>query len=67
MNMSTSIGTTRLDFDASCNGNGFSITLDPMPCFLVPIIVKCNKLLTMEAQTFLDYGAYVCFIDKDLV
>ncbi len=59
--------TTRPDLDASCNENGFSLSLDPTPCFLVPIIVKCSKLITMEAQAFHDYGASTCFIDKELV
>jgi hypothetical protein len=44
-----SIGTTRLDLDASCNENGLSLSSDLTPCFLVPIIIKCNKLVTMEA------------------
>jgi hypothetical protein len=35
--------------------------------FLVPIIVKCNKLATMEAQTFLDYGTSTWFMDKELM
>ncbi len=54
-------------FDASCNENGPNLSLDPAPCFLVPIIVKCNKFVTVEAQTLLDYGTLACFIDKELV
>ncbi len=61
------IGTPRLYFDASCNENGPSLSLDLAPCFLVPIIVKCNKFVTMEAQSLLDYGTLACFIDKELV
>jgi len=49
-----SIGTTRLDLDASCSENGPNLSLDPTPCFLVPIIVKCSKLVIMEAQALLD-------------
>jgi hypothetical protein len=36
------------------------------PCFLVIIIVKCNKLVIMEAQTFFYFSALMCFIDKEL-
>ncbi len=43
------VGTARLDLDASCNENGPSLSLDPTPCFLVLIIVKFSKLVTMEA------------------
>jgi hypothetical protein len=68
MNMDPiSTGTARLDLYASCNENGPSLSLDPTPCFLVPIIVKCNKLVMMEAQTFLDSSASTCFMDKELV
>jgi hypothetical protein len=62
-----SIGTTKLDLDASCNENGPSLFSDPTPCFLIPIIVKCIKFMIMEAQTFLDSSTLACFIDKDLV
>ncbi len=57
----------RLDLDASCNENGFNLYLDPTPCFVVPIIIKCNKLVTMEAQTLFDSNASTCFKDKELV
>jgi hypothetical protein len=57
----------RLNLDASCNENGPNLSLDPTPYFLVPIIVKCNKLVTMEAQTLFDFGASTCFMDKELV
>jgi hypothetical protein len=62
-----SIKTMRLNFDASCNENGSSLFLDSTPCFLVTIIVKCNKLVTTEAQTLVDYGALACFMDKELM
>jgi len=35
--------------------------------FLVPIIIKCNKLVMMEALTFLDFGTSTWFMDKELV
>jgi hypothetical protein len=47
----------RLNFDASCDENGPNLFLKSSPFFLVPIIIKCNKLVRMEAQTFFDYGA----------
>jgi hypothetical protein len=61
------VGTTKLDLDASCNENGLDLFSDPTPCFLVPIIVKCIKLVSMEAQTLLDFNASTCFINKELV
>jgi hypothetical protein len=56
-----------LDLDASCNENDPNLSLDPTPYFLMPIIVKCSKLVTMEVQTFFDFGTLTCFIDKELV
>jgi hypothetical protein len=56
-----------LDLDAPCNDNGPNLSLDPTPCFLVPIIVKCNKLVMMEAQAFFYFGASTCFMDKELM
>jgi hypothetical protein len=57
----------RLNLDASCNENGPILSLDLMPCVLVLIIVKSSKLVTMEAQTFLNSGASTCIMDKELV
>jgi hypothetical protein len=57
----------RLDVDASCNENGPNLFSDLTSCFLIPIIVKWSKLVTMEAQTFLDFGALICFIEKEMV
>jgi hypothetical protein len=57
----------RLDLDASCNENGLNLFLNPTPCFLVPIIVKCNNLVIMEAQALIDFDASTCFMDKELV
>jgi len=54
------IGTARLDHDASCNENGPNLSS-------VPTYLKCNKLVTMQAQTFIDSGALKCFMDKELV
>jgi hypothetical protein len=66
--MSSLIGTMKLDPDASCNINGPNLSSDLTPCFLVPIItIKHNKLVTMEAQAFLDSSDSTCFIDKKLV
>jgi hypothetical protein len=62
-----SIGTTRLDLDASCNENGPNLYWNPTPCFLVLITIKCRKLVTMEAQALINYGASTCFMDKGLV
>ncbi len=64
---SFSVRTTRLNLDASCNENGANLFSNPTPCLLVPIIIKYNKLVTMEAQTFLDSSALTCFIDKESV
>jgi hypothetical protein len=62
-----SIGTTRLDLDASCNKNGPSPFLDLVLCFLVPIIVKCNKTCDNGGPKLIDLGASTCFIDKELM
>jgi hypothetical protein len=53
--------------DASCNENGPNVFSNPAPCFLIPIIIKCNKLVIIEAQTFLDSNTLTCFMDKELV
>jgi hypothetical protein len=57
----------RLDLDASCNENGPNLFYDPTPCFLILIIVKCNKLVMIKAQTFLNFNTLTCFMDEDLV
>ncbi len=44
-----SVNITRLDLNASCNANGPKLSLNPSSYFLVPIIIKCNKLMTMVA------------------
>jgi len=62
-----SIRTMRLDLSASCYENGPGLSLDPMPCFLILIIVKCNKFMMMEAQALLDSNASTCFMDKELM
>jgi hypothetical protein len=40
---------------------------NPTPCFLVPTIVKCNKLVMMEAQTLLYSYTSACLMDNELV
>jgi len=57
----------RLDLDASCNENGPNLFSNPATCLLVPIIVKCDKLMTMEAQTHFNSSTSTCFINKKLV
>jgi hypothetical protein len=44
---------------------GPNLPSDLAPYFLVPIIVKCNKLVIMEAQTLFYSSALACFIDKE--
>jgi hypothetical protein len=56
----------RLDLDASCNENGPNLFSNPTPYFLVLIIIKCSKLVMIEAQTLLDFGGLTCFMDKEL-
>ncbi len=55
----------RLDLDTLCDDNSFKLSLDPTQCFLVPIIIKCNKLVAMNTQTFIDFSAFACFIIKE--
>jgi hypothetical protein len=62
-----SIRTSRLNLDASCNENGPNLSSNPTPCFLVQIIVKCSKLMMMEARALLDFGTSTCYMDKELV
>jgi hypothetical protein len=54
----------RLNLDATCNENGPNLSSYPTPCLLILIIVKCNKLVTMEAQSLFDSNALTCFMDK---
>jgi hypothetical protein len=65
--MSSFIKDCEVDLDASCDENGPNLSSDLAPCFLVPIIIKCSKLVMMEAQTFFDSSASTCFVDKELV
>jgi hypothetical protein len=55
----------RLDLDALCDENGFRLSFDPTQCFLVPIIVKCNKLVAMKAQFYFIFSAFACFIIQE--
>jgi hypothetical protein len=67
MNMSSFIKDHETNLDASCDENGPNLSIDPTPFFLVPIIIKCSKLVMMEAQTFFDSSASTCFMDKELM
>jgi len=62
-----SIRIAKLDLNASCNENGHSLSSNPTSCFLVPVIIKCNKFMTTKAQTLLNYCTLACFMDKELV
>jgi hypothetical protein len=57
----------KLNRNALSNEIGSNISLDPTPCFFIPIIVKCNIVVTMEAQTLVDFSASTCFIYKELM
>jgi len=57
----------RLDLDGSCNENGPNLFSDPTQCFLVPIIVKCSKFVTIKAQALIDFGSSTCFMNKELM
>jgi hypothetical protein len=57
----------RLDLDASCNENGPNLFSNPTTCLLVPIIIKCDKIMTMEAPTLLNSSSSTCFVNKKLV
>jgi hypothetical protein len=67
MNMSSFIKDSKVDLDASCDENGPNLSSNPAPCFLVPIIIKCSKLVMMDAQTFFYFSTSTCFVDKELV
>ncbi len=58
-----SIGIVRLDLDASCDENGPNLSLDPTPCFLVLIIVKCSKLVPKHFY----FSTLTCFMNKELM
>jgi len=40
---------------------------NPTPCFLLLITIQCEKSMTMKSQTLFNFGAYLCFINKELV
>ncbi len=61
------IGIVRMHFNASCDENGPNLSSNPTPCFLVPTIVKCSKLVMMEAQTLLYFYTLACLMDNELV
>ncbi len=56
-----------MDFNVSYYKNGHNLSLDPTPCFLILIIIKSYKVVTMETQAFIDYGAFGCLTNKELV
>ncbi len=57
----------KLDLDASCVQNGPNLLLDPTPRFLLPIMIKYDKSMTMKTKALFDSSAYVCFIDRELM
>lgn len=57
----------RMELNVSYYKNGHNLSLDPTPCFLIPIIIKSYKVVTMETQALVDYGAFACFTNKELV
>jgi hypothetical protein len=61
------MGTMRLDLDASCKLNGPNLSLNPTPCILSPIVIKCNKSTTMKIETFILSNASTSFINKKLM
>jgi hypothetical protein len=62
-----SIGIMRMDLNVSYYKNGHNLSLDPTPCFLIPLIIKSYKVVTTETQALVDYGAFACFTNKELV
>ncbi len=56
-----------LNLDTSCIQNSPTLFSKPTPCFLLPIMIKCNKSMIMWTQTLFDLGASTCFINKELV
>jgi hypothetical protein len=42
-------------------------TLDPIPCFLLPMMIKYDGSMTMETAALLHSNAFGCFINKELV
>lgn len=44
-----------------------NLFLDPTPCNLLLITIKCKKFTTMNIQALFDFGSSTCFIDKELV
>ncbi len=47
--------------------NGPNLPSNLKPCLLLPITIKYDRSMTMEIVAWLDYSAYVCFINKELV
>jgi hypothetical protein len=57
----------KLDLDTSCVQNGLNLPSNPTLGFLLPIMIKYIKSMMMETKTLLDFGAFACFINKDLM
>ncbi len=47
--------------------NGPNLSSNPTPCFLLPIMIKRNNSTTMKTKALLEFSAFTCFIDKELV
>ncbi len=57
----------KLNLDASCVWNGPTLSLEPTPCFLLPITIKGGKSMIVRIQPLLNSRAFACFIDNKLV
>ncbi len=57
----------RLDSNTSCVQNGPSLLLDPTPCFLLPIMIKYDRSMTMDTKALLDSTVSAYFINKELM
>ncbi len=58
-----SLGTVRLNFDVSCIQNSLTLSSKLAPYFLMPIMIKGGKSMTVWTHS----KAFACFIDKGLV
>ncbi len=61
------VGTLKLNLNTSCVGNGANLSLDLSLSLLLPVMINCNKPMTIKIQALLDPRAFVCFVDKELV
>lgn len=51
----------------ACDQNGLNLFSNLAPCFLLLIMIKCNKSKIMKINVLLDFGASTCFIDNELM